>query len=152
MDLSKYAGSRFLKLADVANGPKRKIIASVVEGQFDKPVMQFADGTRLSLNVTNVNTLLDLFGSADSEYVVGKLVEIYAGTTKYQGADKPSVLLRGVESEFDDFIEQTKVADPPADHPAVAAPFSDEIPDHMTEPQQGIDHSRRPEHIRRHAK
>jgi hypothetical protein len=128
MDLSKYAGSRFLKLADVANGPKRKIIASVVEGQFDKPVMQFTDGSKLSLNVTNVNTLLDLFGSADSEYVVGKLVEIYAGTTKYQGADKPSVLLRGVP-DIDDLVEETKVADPPKGHPAVAAPFNDEIPD-----------------------
>jgi hypothetical protein len=129
MDLSKYAGSRFIKLADVAKGPKRKVIASVVEGQFDKPVMQFADGTKLSLNVTNVNTLLDLFGSADSEHVVGKLVELYAGTTKYQGSDKPSVLLRGVESEFDDLVEGTKVTNPPKDHPAMAAPFNDEIPE-----------------------
>jgi hypothetical protein len=129
MDLSKYAGSRFIKLPDVANGPKRKVIASVGEGQFDKPVMQFTDGTRLSLNVTNVNTLLDLFGSADSAYVVGKLVELYAGTTTYQNTQRQSVLIRGVESEFDDLVERTKIAEPPADHPATATPFSDEIPD-----------------------
>jgi hypothetical protein len=132
MDLSKYAGNRFIKLHHVADGPKRKVVASVEEGSFDKPLMKFTDGTQLSLNVTNVNTLLDLFGSADSKYVVGKQVELYAGTTKYQGADKPSVLLRGVESEFDDlddFLERTKVAEPPSDHPAVAAPFNDEIPD-----------------------
>ena len=127
MDLTRYAGNRFIKLADVANGPKRKVVASVVEGNFDRPVMKFADGTSLTLNKTNVNTLLDLFGSADSKYVVGKLVELYAGTTKYQGADKPSVLLRGVESEIDDLVEGTK-ADPPKDHPAMAAPFSDEVP------------------------
>ena len=131
MDLTRYAGNRFIKLADVANGPKRKAVASVVEGNFDRPVMKFADGTSLTLNKTNVNTLLDLFGSADSEYVVGKLVELYAGTTKYQGADKPSVLLRGVESEIDDLVEGTKVADPPKDHPAIAAPFSDEVSDEV---------------------
>jgi hypothetical protein len=128
MDLSKYAGSRFIKLAHVAGGPKRKIIAAVEEGKFDKPLMKFTDGTQLSLNATNVNTLLDLFGSADSEYLVGKLVELYAGITKYQGEDKPSVLLRGVEPEIDDLVEGTKVAGPPKDHPAVAAPFDDEIP------------------------
>jgi hypothetical protein len=129
MDLSKYAsGSRFIKLAHVAAGPQRKVVASIEEGKFDRPLMTFTDGTKISLNKTNVSALLDLFGSADSKYVIGKLVELYAGSTTYQGEDKPSVLLRGVESEIDDLVEGTK-ADPPKDHPAMAAPFNDEIPE-----------------------
>jgi hypothetical protein len=92
-------------------------------------VVTFTDGTKLSLNKTNVDTLIEVFGAPDSKYAAGRVVEIYAGTTKYQGQDKASVLLRAVESEFDDLVERTKIAEPPTDHPAVATPFSDEIPD-----------------------
>jgi hypothetical protein len=128
MDLSKFASARrFIKLADVANGPKRKIIASITEGDYDKPVVTFTDGTKLSLNKTNVSTLIDLFGAPDSKYATGRLVEIYAGSVRFQGDEKASVLLRGVP-DIDD-LEATKVADPPKDHPAMAAPFNDEIPE-----------------------
>jgi hypothetical protein len=121
VDLSKYAGSRFLKLADVANGPKRKVIADVTEGDYDKPVLVFKDGSRFSVNKTNVNTLLELFGSADSKYIIGKEIVLYAGRVHFQGNETSSVLIRGVETEPD--------ADP--DHPAVAAPFSDGISDEI---------------------
>jgi hypothetical protein len=125
MDLSKYASARrFIRLADLANGPKRKTIASIAEGDYDKPVATFTDGTKISLNKTNVSALIDLFGSADSKYVVGKVVELYAGNVRFQGDDKPSVLLRGVP-DIDD-LEETKVAEPPKDHPAMAAPFNDD--------------------------
>jgi hypothetical protein len=128
MDLTKYASARrFIRLADVQNGPKRKIIASIGEGDYDKPVATFTDGTKISLNKTNVSALIDLFGSADSKYVVGKVVELYAGNVRFQGDDKPSVLLRAVP-DIDD-LEETKVTEPPKDHPAMAAPFNDEIPE-----------------------
>ena len=127
MNLSKYASARrFIRLADVANGAKRKTIASIAEGDYDKPVVTFTDGTKLSLNKTNVDTLIEMFGAPDSKYATGRVVEIYAGSVRFQGDEKPSVLLRGVP-DIDD-LEGTKIADPPADHPAVAAPFNDEIP------------------------
>jgi hypothetical protein len=130
VDLSKYAGSRFIKLADVANGPKRKIIADIVEGDFDKLVAVFSDGSRMSLNKTNINTLIDLFGSPDSKYTVGKLVEVFAGTTTYQNTERQSVLLRGVPDLVDDdLFESTKAA--PEDHPAVAAPFTDDEAEYL---------------------
>ena len=48
MDVSKYLGSTFLNVADVkVNGPIRVVIASIVEGKFEKPDLVFDDGTRL---------------------------------------------------------------------------------------------------------
>ena len=95
--------------------------------------MQFTDGSKLSLNKTNVNTLFELFGSADSKYVVDKVVELYIGTTTYQNTERQSVLLRGVPDLVDDdlFEGMTKAAEPPKDHPAVAAPFSDDEAEYL---------------------
>ena len=38
-------------------------ITIIEEGRYDKPVVIFEDGTRLSLNGTNVSTLITAFGS-----------------------------------------------------------------------------------------
>src|SRR5262245_27770654 len=63
MDVSKYLGSTFLKVADVkVSGPIRVVIASIVEGKFDKPDLVFDDGTRLTLNVTNTRILARAYG------------------------------------------------------------------------------------------
>src|SRR6516162_5478504 len=76
MDVSKYLGSTFLKVADVkVNGPIRVVIASIVEGKFDKPDLVFDDGTRLSLNVTNTRTLARAYGK-DTAVWVDKEIEL----------------------------------------------------------------------------
>ena len=94
-------------------------------------MVTFTDGTKLSLNKTNVDTLIEVFGAPDSKYAAGRVVEIYAGSVRFQGDKTPSVLLRAVPDMDDDLFEGTKAAEPPEDHPAVAAPFNDELPDHM---------------------
>ena len=71
MDMRKYAGTAFIKLADLAKGPKCKVIESIAEGQYGRPVITFSDGRKLSLNVTNTNILLELFGQ-DSDDWIGK--------------------------------------------------------------------------------
>jgi hypothetical protein len=113
MDLSQYAASQFIRVEDLVDGPQRKKIASIEPGKFDKPVVTFTDRTRLSLNGTNINTIINAFGSKESEDLIGKDVELYVGTTRYQGTDKESVLLRALsrpapkeslEAELDDEI------------------------------------------------
>jgi hypothetical protein len=96
MDLARYASAKFLKLDDLirAGRPLLKTIESVAEGNYDKPVLRFTDGTRFSLNGTNVSTIIELFGSTKSEDLIGKDIELYVGPIRYQGADTESVLVR----------------------------------------------------------
>ena len=96
MDISKYLGRAFLKLADVkVNGPLRKVIASVVEGKFDKPDLVFDDGTQLSLSVTNTRILADAYGT-DAAKWIGKEIELNVGETAYEGKPQESILVKPI--------------------------------------------------------
>jgi hypothetical protein len=96
MDMSKYASMKFLKPEDFEDGPQRKTIASIVEGRYDKPNVTFHDGSRLSLNATNVSTLIAAFGSTEHSDWIGEEIELYAGTLKYNGVDNAAVLVRAL--------------------------------------------------------
>jgi hypothetical protein len=96
MDMSRYASRKFVKPEDLASGPQRKTITVIEEGRFDKPVATFEDGSRLSLNGTNVSTLIDAFGSTEHEDWIGERVELYAGTLRYNSNDNPAVLVRAL--------------------------------------------------------
>jgi hypothetical protein len=96
MDMSKYASRKFIKPEDLASGPQRKTIASIEEGKFDKPAVTFEDGTKMSLNGTNVSTLIELFGSTEHRDWIGEQIELYAGSLRYAGEDNPAVLVRSI--------------------------------------------------------
>ena len=101
MDVSKYLGSTFLKVADVkVNGPIRVVIASIVEGKFDKPDLVFDDGTRLSLNVTNTRTLARAYGK-DTAFWIDKEIELNVGETEYQGKPQESILITPISPPVD---------------------------------------------------
>jgi hypothetical protein len=94
MLMTKYAGSAFVKVANLANGPQGKTVESVDEGQYGRPVITFTDGKRLSVNVTNVNTLIELFGEDSTDWV-GKRVELYVGPLRNQdGGESDGVKVR----------------------------------------------------------
>ena len=93
MDMSKYAGSAFLSLDDVVDGPIRGEIVHVELGSFDKPVVTFSNGCRFSLNVTNSQALIKAFGKESDDWI-GEQIELYAGELKYRGEVRPSVLAR----------------------------------------------------------
>jgi hypothetical protein len=93
MDMKPFAGSSFLRFEDVRDGPKQRTIAHVVPGQYGSPVAEFEEGDKLTLNATNVRTLLRAYGD-DSRDWISHRVEAYAGKTKYNGADQDSVLVR----------------------------------------------------------
>jgi hypothetical protein len=94
-DMSRYASSSFIKPEDLADGPERKVITEIGEGRFDKPVATFEDGTKLSLNGTNVSTLIRAFGK-NAEDWISQPIELYAGTLRYNNNDNPTVLVRAL--------------------------------------------------------
>src|SRR5215831_4601389 len=96
MHMTKYAASTFIKVDALAGGSLRKTITDVEEGKFDKPVATFEDGSKLSLNKTNVRTLIRAFGD-DSNDWIDRPVELYAGTVSDKnGEPMPSVLVRPI--------------------------------------------------------
>jgi hypothetical protein len=97
MDMSKYASSAFIRVDDLEHGPEQKQIIEIEEGRYDKPVATFEDGSKLSLNGTNVGTLIRAFGKNDEDWI-NKKVELYAGTLRYNGNDNPAVLVRALET------------------------------------------------------
>jgi hypothetical protein len=118
MDMSKYASRKFIKPEDLASGPQRKTIDTIEEGNYDKPNVTFHDGSKLSLNGTNVSTLIAAFGSTEHSDWIGEEVELYAGTLKYNGADNPAVLVWALNSS------PAAVKAKPKPQP----PFDDEVP------------------------
>jgi hypothetical protein len=95
MDMTKYAGSQFIKFEDVRDGPWQAQIAEIREGKYDKPEAVFATGEVLGLNATNCRTLMRAYGS-DSEDWVGKTIELYLGKVEFQGQPTDSVMVRPI--------------------------------------------------------
>ena len=92
MDMSKYASAAgFIGVDDVKAGQK-ETITDVKLGNFDKPVVEFESGAKLSLNKTNVRKLIEAFGE-DSRDWTGCAVELSAGEINYQGASTRCVLV-----------------------------------------------------------
>jgi hypothetical protein len=97
MDMKKFANSGFIKVEDLENGPKQKVISKIVEGKYDKPVLIFDDGSRFALNGTNVSTLIQAFGENDEDWI-DKTIELYVGKLKYNGELHAAVLVRALET------------------------------------------------------
>jgi hypothetical protein len=115
-NMRKYASSRFLKLEDVFDRPRRETVVEVTDGKWDKPVLRFQSGAQL--NATNVGTMIAAYGD-DSDDWIGVEIELYAGETKFQGGMTDSVLIRPV-------TPPTPMAKRrPGSEPE---PFKDEIP------------------------
>src|SRR5262249_1588734 len=88
-----YAKVRYIKLNDV-NKPLVKVIKAQEESErFDKPVLIFTDGSRLSLNKTNTETMITLFGDDDEDWVAQK-IKLVRDHIAYNGVDSPAVSAR----------------------------------------------------------
>ena len=68
---------------------------AIGDGRYEKPVATFDDGRKLSLNGTNVRTLIGAFGPNDEDWI-GQRIELYTGTLRYNGNDNPAVLVRAL--------------------------------------------------------
>src|SRR5690349_13363650 len=108
MNMRKFAATEFIRLDDLKDGPREETIAGIVEGKFDKPDVIFESGAKMGLNKTNTLTLCKAYGDEEEAWI-GKVVELFAGTIRYQGSDKEAVLVRPIS-------------------PPIKKAFNDEIP------------------------
>jgi hypothetical protein len=96
MDMSKYAGSKFLRVADVReHGPFKVKIVGVEIGEYDKPDITFDDGSRLSCNATNCGLLIRAYG-AESDDWLNKQLELYVGEVDYKGQPTETILVKPI--------------------------------------------------------
>jgi hypothetical protein len=99
MDISDQISSGFIKVPDLAAGPRRAAIASVRPGRFERPDVEFQDGSILSLNATNMRILARAWGT-ETDAWTGKEVELYVGQTEFQGQKRDSVLVRAISPDI----------------------------------------------------
>jgi hypothetical protein len=111
MDVSKYLGQRFIKLAQLENRPIEGPIAGIAEGDYGLN-LTLENGVTISLNKTSVGNLADAWG-AESEHWITKKVRVFAGDIPFQGGFKRGVV-----------VVPLSPPNPPAD----GKPFDDEIP------------------------
>jgi hypothetical protein len=68
----------------------------VAAGSAAPITLTFEDSRKLSLNGTNVGTLLRALGPNDKDWI-GKRIELDAGTVRFNGNDTASVLVRALD-------------------------------------------------------
>src|SRR5262249_36229672 len=95
MDMRQFAGTNYVNLDDLVNGPLQETIVDIQKGDYGRPDLYFESGDRLSLNVTNDRTLMRAFGY-ESDGWIGKAVELYVGEITYKGEKQKSVLVRPI--------------------------------------------------------
>ncbi len=143
MDMRQYTGGSFVKLDDVRDGPLTETISGVVPGKYDKPNLQFESGSALSLNATNLKTLIRAYGPNSVDWLA-KEVELYAGQVDFKDRPLDAVLVRPISPPLKP-AERTKLDEPefganfgekpkpaarktPAKKGGDATDFNDEIP------------------------
>jgi hypothetical protein len=92
VDMSKYMGCRFLKVADIEGPFRAKIIAIEIGSKFDKPEAVLDDGNVLSLNATNCGRLGRAYGAESSDWI-DKEIELSVGEVEYKGEKTESILV-----------------------------------------------------------
>jgi hypothetical protein len=92
MDMRKYSGSSFYKVDELKDQPPLQLrIADVNIGQYDRPDIIFESGRKLSVNVTNNETLVVAYGY-DSDAWIGHVIELFVCDGEYNG--KPIKLIK----------------------------------------------------------
>jgi hypothetical protein len=117
MDMRKFCGETFIKIADVRNGPLQMQIAAVREGQYDKPNLIFETGEVLGLNATNSKILMRAYGPNSDDWI-GKEIDLFLGKVEYQKKMQEAVMVRAVSPP----------RKPSAQTKAPNTDFADEIP------------------------
>jgi hypothetical protein len=124
MDMSRYAGSNFLKPEHLADGPRTEIIANIKDGTFDRPEMVFESGEKLSLNITNTRVLCRVFGPNSDDWLK-KTIELSAGATEFKGEMVPTIIVRPVSPPVAKEAQQPLPEPEPRD---LRDEMADEIP------------------------
>jgi hypothetical protein len=123
MNMMKYAGDLYLRVEGIRESGRKQVkIEGVEEGQFDKPVAAFNGGTSLTLNHPNVRTLMRSYGPESSNWI-SRDIELYIGTTTYQGRVQDSILVKPISPPIP--VNERKPLKPAKPEPE---PLDDDIP------------------------
>jgi hypothetical protein len=95
MDMSRFCGEQFIKVADVRDGPLLVRISVIKEGKYSRPDLIFETGEILSLNATNNRTLVRAYGASSDDWI-GKEIELCVGQVEFKGEMQDSVIVRPV--------------------------------------------------------
>jgi hypothetical protein len=93
--MKKYNTEYFIKVDDVRDGPIEGQIAAVKEGKWDKPDIVLETGDALSLNATNRKALTRAY-ETESDFWIGKQIELFLGEVEYQRKKQEAVLVRPI--------------------------------------------------------
>jgi hypothetical protein len=107
MDMRKFSGDHFIKVADVRDGSIQGQIAAVKTGKFDKPDLVFESGDILSLNATNTKVLIRAYGPNGQDWV-DKVVEMFLGEVEFQKKMQEAVIVRPISPSLK-VEDQTKL-------------------------------------------
>jgi hypothetical protein len=121
MDMRKYSGKAFLNADDVRAGPLRVVIVDVREGKFDKPDLEFDDGTRLGVSATNNRTLIASYGTESDDWI-NKEIELSLGELKYEGEMQEAVIVKPISPPIE------KKPPPPKPKNSRGGDMDDDIP------------------------
>jgi hypothetical protein len=96
MDVSKYLGSQYLKVANMPkDGFKAKIVAITPNTKFDKVELVLSEGSTLLLNMTNVQTLARAYGCESDDWV-DREIGLFVGETEYKDEMVPTILIEPI--------------------------------------------------------
>ena len=128
MDMRKYSGAIFIKVADVSEGPLQLQIAVVKVGKYDKPDVVFESGEILTLNGTNNRTLMRAYGPNSDDWK-GKKIELTLGELPFEGKFRDAVIVKPIDAP----INPSQKTPVPQETPSKGTPkkrddMDDEIP------------------------
>jgi hypothetical protein len=121
MKVGHHVGDQRHLKADML-GPNAAVIVQILAvkletvGENRKPVMYFTGHEKgLVLNVTNVRTLTDLFGTDESDDWLGRRIELYTTGVEYKGQQTLGIRIRGAATAISQAPPRRQ--DPPAREP-----------------------------------
>jgi hypothetical protein len=126
MDMRNYAGSAFISVDDLRDGPRQETIAAVALGKFDRPNVTFETGDQFSLNKTNTRTLINAYGPNSQDWI-GKTIELCLGTATYNNEDRESVVVRPISPPLTPASKPVEAQTPAPSSPPKPE-LDDEIP------------------------
>ena len=93
--MRQYAGSMFVTVESLRDGPRQETIAAVGLGKFDRPTAAFKSGNQFSLNKSNTSTLIAAYGPNGQDWV-GCTIELHVGTATFNNEERESVVVKPI--------------------------------------------------------
>lgn len=131
VNVSRYAGSKFIKVDDVREKPREERIINVYLGQrYGRPILELDSGREFSLNGTNVSVLMKAYGEESNAWL-GHTIELSFGHTMFEKQTVETVVVKPIS--LPEHFPDGKPPDAPQPRPAPQrqeppSDMDDEIP------------------------